>query len=226
MEPVQINQKLEIDKQLLDLRELYKFESKEVENENDAQTVGAYLKLISDRKKKIVAARTSVTGPIKEGIKNFEAMIRGALQPLESVDKNLRSKLGAYWDKQQAIVDEQARIEREKQVKELEAKAKEEKQLAIETGSITALEKSKELSKNSERIANKPIVAKQTIRTSEGTIGQMTYYDWEIENKALIPVSYYTLNEKKINAIAKSYGKEPIEIAGIKFIKKSKPIVG
>lgn len=216
-----MSQDLKLRPELMDSAAIVQWKNQSIQTQADAETFGNYIKIIADRKKEIKTEADKVKKPLKEALKRFESMVKNALEPLETTDKYLRAAVGRFWDQRQKEIDEQARLEREKEAKRLEAESKKAMNEAVINLDHEALQKAKNLETASKRELEKDLKNKQTMRLSTGTIAQQTKYEWVIEDATKIPLEYFILDEKKVNTIARGYKTNPIDIPGIKFIKKS-----
>lgn len=216
-----MNEKLKLRPELLDNNSIEAWKQSSIETAADAENFGNYIKIIADRKKQIKTEADKVKKPLKEALKKFESMVKNALEPLETTDKYLRRCLGEYWDKKQKEIDEKARLEREKEAQRLEQESKKAMNDAVLNMDQESLQKAKNLEIASKKELEKDLKNKQTMRLSTGTIAQQTKFEWVIEDVSKIPQEYYVLDEKKLNAIAKGFKNNPVEVPGIKFVKKS-----
>jgi hypothetical protein len=125
------------------------------------------------------------------------------------------------WDRRQRQLEEEEAARRKEEAERLQRIADENRDMAMETGSVSALETAQRHQKAALKLIDDPVEVKQTMRFEAGTVAQTTHYEWEIVDEKQIPKEFWILDEKKLNAVARKFSKEPQEIPGVKFVKKS-----
>lgn len=219
---MELHTKLEIDKQLLDLRAFHNWAGFEIKTQNDATICGERLAVIATHRKQIELQRDKVLKPLKQAVRAFEDMVREALRPLNHIDELLRHRLASFMDAQHKQLEAEAAAKRAAELAAEKSKAREAMALAIETGSAVATEEVEQRTKNVARLEDRPIEVRQTIRLEGATVSQMRVWEWSVADEAKIPREFFILDEKKLNAIAKSYSKNPVEVPGITFEQKTR----
>lgn len=222
MEELQVQTKLEIDRQLLDMRLFHQWAGMEITNAEGMQICGERLGLIAAHRKKIEAQRDSVLKPLKQATRKFEELVREALRPLNTIDELLRNRLASYMDAQQRKLEEEARAKREAEIAAEKAKQAQAVKLAIATGSEAATEEANQRAENLARLAEKPVEVRQTLKLDNATVAQTLVWEWSVVDLAQVPKEFFILDEKKLNGIAKAFSKSPQEIPGIKFEQKTR----
>ena len=226
MNEIQVNQKLEIDRDLLDINTFHQWAGMEVNSEAAAEMCGERLGIIAARRKQIDEKRDTVLKPLKQATRAFEALVREALAPINAIDQLLRGRLSGFMDLRQRALEEAAQQKRLEEVAQEQKKQEEAASIALETGSEAAAQEAEQRAKNLERIAQKPIAVSQTMRLEGVTVAQTMVWEWTVTDENKVPKEYFVLDEKKLNAIAKGYTKEPKDIPGIEFKKVTRLSVG
>lgn len=221
---LEINQKLEIDQQLLDMRGFHSWASFEVTKQHDAEVCAERLGIIAQHRKQIETQRDKVIKPLKEATRAFEAMVRDALRPLNHIDEILRHRLSKFMDNRQRELEAEAKAKREAALAAEKAMAKEAMNLAIETGSEVATAEVEQRAKNIERLSENPIDVRQTLRLERTTVAQALVWEWKVTDESKIPREYLVIDELQLNKLARCYSKldpKP-EIPGIEFQQKTR----
>lgn len=214
-----------LPEKLQQIGDLLPWEQFEVKNDETAETAGAALSEIKKRRKEIDDYRLGITAPIKKGIRALEEHCKRFTDPLDNLDKMLRGKIASYWNLVQAQKDAEAKKAREAEIERQKLLLKEANKEAFTTGSEDAIAATQTLSRDIEKLQSAPQNTKQTIRTGQFTIGHSEVWEWTITNLDEIPRAFLIVDEKRLNAIAKTYGTNPVMVKGVEFKKTAKVIV-
>lgn len=217
---------LRLPPEVADIRSFYALEALEVKDAASEVAAGEAIKTISGKIKIIKAKQEELFGPLKRAVREFEQKVKDStLDPLTRIDKKIRASLGAYWDAQHAAKEAEEKKLREEKAAALREEARLQAEIAMDTGSETALETAQRKDKAAEKLETRPVEVSQTLRTSGFTAAQTRPWEWEIVDEKLIPREYLCVDEKKLNEAKRKYDKTPVEIPGVKFLQKSRPMI-
>jgi Skp family chaperone for outer membrane proteins len=218
---MQIQQRPEIE----DIKPFYRLETLAVNCDADLPIAADAIKEIHVRIKAIKAWHQEVVGPIKKGIAAFEDRIRPPRQLLEKLEATIKGKMESYWDSQRKAKELAERKKRDSEIEAAKQLASENLEVAISTGSEVAKEAALNFDKQAQRLEEKPLDLSQTVRTGNAVIAQTTVWAWEVVDLGKVPLTYLSIDEKKLNAIAKNFGDAPFIIPGVNFFQKSRAAV-
>lgn len=225
-QPIEIHQKLKLNPAVLNIIQAYKWTSIEIENDRHVQVVSEKLGILRKQIKEIEKDRDRVLNPLKKATQELRSMANDILLPFKKIESDLKQKLGTYWTAQRKRVEQEATDKRAKEIETERKKAALALDTSIKTGSSVAFEESEQREKNIERLESKEINASQTVRGETVTVAETTYYEWWVEDESTVPDKYWVIDQKELNRIARSYGKNKIVITGIAFERRSRVAVG
>lgn len=165
-----------------------------VEQYNDA---GAHLKAVKGLLNSIEDARTRITKPLNDALRQVNSQARDASAPLQSAEAQIKRAMITYSEEQERIrreeqrrADEAARLEREKleaQARKAEAAGKVEKAAQLEQRAATVVA---------------PVVTREAPKVSGITTREV--WKFEVMNPALVPREYLMVDEKKLGGVVRS----------------------
>lgn len=163
-----------------------------------------FLKEVSQKKKDFKAQRDRYVKPMKDSIKAIDDKLQEPIKLLESVEATIRNTLNTYLAEVQKQEQERLAIERKKAeeeaLKEID-NLESMKSQATEYDDVTA----KAIQRTIENKQNKAIEAtanEATINLSTSNASVSMVWDFEIINKAQIPLEFLKVDEVAIrNAI-------------------------
>lgn len=163
-----------------------------------------FLKEVSQKKKDFKAQRDRYVKPMKDSIKAIDDKLQEPIKLLESVEATIRNTLNTYLAEVQKQEQERLAIERKKAeeeaLKEID-NLESMKSQATEYDDVTA----KAIQRTIENKQNKAIEAtanEATINLSTSNASVSMMWDFEIINKAQIPLEFLKVDEVAIrNAI-------------------------
>jgi hypothetical protein len=187
-----------------------------ITNDFEAQVATDRLGEINLRKKQMDGFRDEFIRPQKRILADFEAKCRDALRPFTEVEVTLRKNLGAYMDSKRQEEIRKAEEQRQKMLAEAKAKQAELDKQAFISGvesPIADLAKAQVQSLQN----YDPNSLRQTIRTADTTIAQSLVWEWTVADKSKVPLEYLCVDEKKLNALVKTFKTERQDVSGIVF---------
>lgn len=178
---------------------------KTVEGYNQAAD---YLKSIKGMLKQIEDARTRITKPINESLREVNTQAREASTPLQTAESQIKRAMIAY-------ADEQERIRREEQRKADEAARKERERIEAQARKAQDAGKAERAAELEQRAQT--VVAPVVQREAPKVTGVSTRESWryEVINLAAVPREYLCLDEKKVGGVVRSM-KGDTNIPGIR----------
>lgn len=167
------------------------------------KTAGGYaaaadrLKLVKGLLQKIEEARTRITKPMNEALRQVNAQAKEASAPLIDAEAKIKRAMIAY-------SEEQERIRREEQRKAEEEARRQREKLEQQAAKALASGKVEKAEQLEQRAAT--VVAPVIQREAPKVTGVSTREVWkfEVTDPALVPREYLTIDEKKIGAIVRA----------------------
>lgn len=217
--------RLELPAELTHTQDLMRWASFEVSTEAHLELAGQAVKEIDGRLKAIKAKQTEIFGPLKKAIREFEVRVRDVTAPLETVSRTLRDRIQKFWDARQRKLEEDALAERARRMEEEQKKRDAAATLAVVTGDDDAAEEAVRRDANVRRMEETPVDVRQTVRTSTFTMAQAKVWTWKVVDIAKVPREYLVIDEKRLNAIAKRFGDERVDVPGVEFTLTSRAVL-
>lgn len=209
-----------------DITPFLRCESIEIKTQADLELAASYLKEIDSRLKNAKRWHDDVVGPIKKGVAAFELRLRTSVtDPLNRIRNIVKNKIQVHWDSQQALKEAEERKKREAEIEAAKQLADENLDKAMLTGSEVAKEAALNFEKHAVRLEAAQIEVRQTIHTTGATVAQMRIWRWKIVDFNKIPKEYLVLDESKLNALARGYSKQQVNVDGIEFYQESRALV-
>lgn len=223
MENQNVKTQLQLPPELSDIQLFHSWEATPVTCEADVETAGEYIDTIGKHLKAVKLKQDELFGPLKRAIRDFEVKVKDSVtDPLKKIELSLRGKVQVYWNAEQQRKDAEEKQRREEAAAKLKAEAEQNMETAMETGSSVAAETAARQIRLVEKLETAPVDVKQTVRTSTFTMAQNKIWTWKVTNESLVPRGWLILDEKKLNAVAKTFEKAPLEVPGIEFYQESR----
>lgn len=196
-----------------------------VTTEAEVELAGGGIKEIEDQLKAIKKKQTELFGPLKNAIRDFEARVREVTNPLQILSRTLRSRVTAFWDEREARLKAEAEKQRERLLEDEKAKLSEAESLAMVTGDEAAMKEADQRARNLERLEKTPVKVSQTVRSSAFTMAQSKAWKWKLVDRSKVPAEFWILDEKKLNALARSRKTDSIDVPGIEFYQETRTVI-
>lgn len=186
---------------------------KDAEQEVKALEVFAEIKTLNKSLKEL---QLSITRPIEAKADEVRARFKSAFTALDNAQHKAEQGILIY----RAEVARKLEVQRQVQQAELDRIAKEERE------KLQAEAQAEAIFGNAEKAQEIEIEAKSIEAPTVGIVavkpkGERINYGWKVIDKTKVPMDYLTINEKMINAIVKSDGKN-VSIPGVEVF----PIAG
>lgn len=195
---------------------LQKAQSLTIETDGEFSKASELLVAVKTRSKSIEGDRVTITKPMNDALKAVNAYFSQPRVLYEKAESILKAGLVRYQtakemkaQAEQATLNEIARQEHLKNQAKLEKKA----QIAEAKGNEENAMELRHVKDTVVPVA--PVVEATTIKAPGQSF--RTVWRWEVTNPEVIPRSFMVLDEKQINAIARSGIKGAMNIAGIRF---------
>lgn len=172
------------------------------------QTAADHLKAIKGLLKQIEDARTRVTKPLNEALRQVNSQAKEASAPLATSELQIKRAMNAY-------ADEQDRIRREEQARADEAARKEQEKLqqrATRAASTGKVEKAAELESQACAVVA-PVINREPPKVSGITSREVWKFD--VTDPSLVPREYLSVDETKIRKVVQAL-KGDTKIAGVR----------
>lgn len=156
-----------------------------IETAEDVKKYTNDLAILAGLLKSIEEKRKGYTGPINEHLKAVNEAFKEFRAPMDKANELLRGKVKTYDAKERARKEEQERINRLK----IEAAQAEQKLNGELTDSVDLVE-----------VTEPP----KSISSSMGTAGMVDRWCVNVEDFALLPAEYKTVDYKKLNAVVRA----------------------
>ena len=184
-----------------------------VTTKEDLTAASERLQVIKQLKKQVEDFCDPVVKKTHQAWKEACAQKKTYIDPLDAAERKIKGAIGLYMQK------EEMRLREERIKKEAELRRIQEEQalkLAAECSSQEEVEQILE-----EAIADVPIVPMEKPEGSEG-VSIRKSWDWTLLNLSLVKPEFLVTNDKSINSIVKSTGKNAEQIVGgIKVFEKT-----
>jgi hypothetical protein len=211
---------LEIPAELSDNALLLEKANFQVTKEADVELALAWVVEAENR----IAAVTGVISPIRKSIRDLEERARNITRPLKTVADTLRNRVAKFWDDRQAKLDAEEKAKRDAEAEEEKKRLDQAMKVAVATGDEKAMTEVANREKNLEKL-KQPVEVSQTVRTRGFTGSQAKFWDWKVIDESKVPKDFWILDEKKLNRIAKGYGKTKELVPGIEFSERSRVVL-
>lgn len=167
-----------------------------------------YLKSIKGMLNQIESARTRITKPINESLREVNKQAKEASAPLESAEQQIKRAMIGY-------TTEQERLRREEQRKADENARKEQERLNAQAAKAAAagkVEKAEQLQERANTVVA-PVIQRETPKVSG--ISMREVWLFEVTDPAAVPREYLMVDEKKVGKVVGAL-KDQTVIAGIR----------
>lgn len=182
-------------------------------------TAVTFLKEVNTKLKDFKAQRDKYIKPMKDSIKAIDERLKEPIKLLEDTDATLREKLNAYLNEVRKREEERLALERKKRedeaIRQLD-NLEQAKTQAAEYDEVTQ----KAIQRTIENKQNKAIeatVSQEKINLSTNSASVSMVWDFEVINKAQLPLEYLKVDEVAIRNAIRNGSRE---IAGVKIFQK------
>lgn len=173
-------------------------EAREITTNEDLKPATEDLSSIARLKAALTQRKAEFVKPVRGYLNEFNDAFNRLMEPIESADRLIRSRMLAFKQEQQRKIDDAARLDADKlDVAQREA--------ALNQGEIT-----QDLTP-----VPAPPPAPERVRTAVGTAGTSMVHKWEPVDESLVPRDYLKLDAGKIGNMVKA-SKGTIQIPGIR----------
>ncbi|MDP2719571.1 MAG: hypothetical protein Q8P44_07065 [Dehalococcoidia bacterium] len=174
-------------------------EARVIKTVEDMKSATEDLVLLKGIKKSLVDKWAEYIGPFKEHLELLNNSFKAYIAPLVEADTITREKMKTF----------DIYIEQERQ------KAEQLNRDALDVAKRQATANYGEFTVETTPVGV-PMALPKTIRTDVGSAGKRDYWDWEVTDIKLIPLEYFTINEKMISAVVRA-SKGKMIIPGIRM---------
>lgn len=171
------------------------------------QQASDYLKSVKGLLRQIEDARTRVTKPLNEALRQVNSQAKEASAPLLTAETQIKRAMLTY-------SAEQERIRREEQRKAEEAARKERERIEAQAAKAAAAGKVERAAQLEERAATvvAPVIQREAPKVAGVSMREV--WRFEVTDPAAVPREYLTVDEKKIGAVVRAL-KGDTQIAGV-----------
>jgi len=170
------------------------------------EVAGTFLTTIKGRRKKVSETFDPICKKAWDAHKEAVAQRKKLTDPLDEAEKIVKSCISKY-----ITLCERTRREEQRRL-EAEEKKRQEEQAILEAQNAETEEEATEIIE--EAIENRPVVVAPKIETKVEGISRRMVWMWKYANLSKINPEFLIPDEKKINLIVKSMGKNAEQMVG------------
>ena len=204
--------------ELLATSDIEEMKKLEVVDEASVSVANQYILDLGKREKSVRAGMEFFLRPFKDALESREKPMKALLRAIDDAKSTLRLKQSKWLNEEKRRKDEEARKERERLAAEQREKARRALELAAKTNSESVMNIAVAQENRAKAVETAPIVTKQTVASEAGKVFTRTVWNWTVIDESKIPIEYFILDEKKLNAIARAYGSKKVDIPGVQFV--------
>lgn len=178
-----------------------------------------FLKEVNTKMKDFKAQREKYIKPMKDSIKAIDEKLKEPIKLLEETDTTLRQKLNAYLDEVRKREEERLILERKKAEEEAIRQLDNLESMKTQAGEYDEVTQ-KAIQRTIENKQNKAIeatVSSEKVNLSTSSASVSMVWDFEVIDKAQLPLEYLKVDEVAIRAAIRNGSRE---IAGVKIFQK------
>lgn len=183
-------------------------------------TAVTFLKEVNTKLKDFKAQRDKYIKPMKDSIKAIDERLKESIKLLEDTDTTLREKLNSYLNEVRKREEERLALERKKREDEAIRQLDNLEQAKTQAGEYDEVTQ-KAIQRTIENKQNKAIeatVSQEKVNLSTNSASVSMVWDFEVINKAQLPLEYLKVDEVAIRNAIRNGSRE---IAGVKIFQKS-----
>lgn len=180
----------------------------EIKTPAQFKSAGEWLKTVKGLLKKIEDARTRITKPINESLREVNNQARQQSQPLLDAELAIKRSMGAY-------TSELERLRREEQRRADEAARREQEKLQAQAAKAVAsgkMEKAEHLEHRAASVVA-PVIQREAPKVSGITTRE--FWKFEVTDPSVVPREYMSVDETKIRKVVQAL-KGDARIAGVR----------
>lgn len=178
-----------------------------------------FLKEVNTKMKDFKAQREKYIKPMKDSIKAIDEKLKEPIKLLEETDATLRQKLNVYLDEVRKREEERLILERKKAEEEAIRQLDNLESMKTQAGEYDEVTQ-KAIQRTIENKQNKAIeatVSSEKVNLSTSSASVSMVWDFEVIDKAQLPLEYLKVDEVAIRAAIRNGSRE---IAGVKIFQK------